>query len=372
MKLFYNTLTDENGKPLPVTLTPEEKYHAEEIQAQYNSMRKRMNSLSVTSGVGFERLITTLTTIVKKITEQKFFEIAPADFVPIVMGNGAFNTNLLTYRSYDLAGDFSQGILNIGTDNTRLSSADAGVDSVSVPINSWAKSISWNIILLEEASRSGNWDIVSAKEKARKRNWDLGIQRTAFLGVPGNSAVLGLLNQPSAASPSGNQVYLNYNSLLTAPISSLAATPANLSAFLAAILDVYRQNCKSSAWPTHLLVPESDYLGLATASSPSFPLKSILQYMQETLQTMTNNKSFKILPCRYADTVANGGQQASNPIYVLYNYAEESLRMDIPVDYTNTLANSLNNFSFQNAAYGQFTGVQPYRPAEMMYISYPG
>jgi hypothetical protein len=44
--------------------------------------------------------------------------------------------------------------------------------------------------------------------------------------------------------------------------------------------------------------------------------------------------------------------------------------MDIPVDYTNTLANSLDNFNFQNVGYGQFTGVQTYRPLELLYFSY--
>jgi hypothetical protein len=57
-------------------------------------------------------------------------------------------------------------------------------------------------------------------------------------------------------------------------------------------------------------------------------------------------------------------------MYVLLNYDEEALRMDIPLDYTNTLANSLDNFSFQNAGYGQFTGVLAYRPLELLYFGF--
>ena len=44
--------------------------------------------------------------------------------------------------------------------------------------------------------------------------------------------------------------------------------------------------------------------------------------------------------------------------------------MDIPLDYTNTLANSIDNFAFQNAGYGQLTGCLSYRPLEMLYFQY--
>jgi hypothetical protein len=114
-------------------------------------------------------------------------------------------------------------------------------------------------------------------------------------------------------------------------------------------------------------VPESDYNGMATQSSPTFPIKSILQVLEETFQTICQNKNFKILPLSYADAQYSGLPYQQ---YVLLNYDEESLRMDIPVDYTNTLANSVDNFMFQNVGFGQFTGVLAYRPLEMLYLQY--
>jgi hypothetical protein len=42
--------------------------------------------------------------------------------------------------------------------------------------------------------------------------------------------------------------------------------------------------------------------------------------------------------------------------------------MDIPVDFTMTQAGTLNNFQFQDAAYGQFTGVGIYRLLELVYF----
>ena len=335
-----------NSKGEPIVLNAREQRVANECQRQVNAL-------------GYEINITTLTTIMKKITEQKFFEVAPADYIPVRVGEGAWSSNLVTYRSFNLSDDFGTGVINTGGNNGRLASGDAGVDSLTIPVLNWAKSIGWSIFDLELAAKSGNWDLVTAKEKSRKKNWDLGIQKVAFLGLQGNPNVLGLLNQ--------SQITVN-TTLLTNSISSLAATPTALSAFIANIFNDYRKNCQRSAWPTHFVIPESDYLGLATPSSPTFPLKSILQLMQETFQTMTGNKNFKILPCAYADAAYSG---YSNQVYTLLNYAEESIRMDIPVDYTNTLANSIDNFSFQNVGYGQFTGVLAYRPLELYYLQFP-
>ena len=308
----------------------------------------------------------TLTAISKKITEQKFFQVAPADYLPIRVGEGAWSSNMLTYRAFDIADDGASGIINMGSNSSRLASADAGVDSLTIPVNNWGKELTWTIIDLEQAAKSGNWDIVSSKEIARKRNFDLFIQKTAFLGVGNGSQIQGLYNQ-NLNSLIGSQITIN-TTALTNSITSLAATPSTLSAFIASILNLYRANCNRTAWPTHFVIPESDYLGLATPSSPTFPLKSILQLMQETFQTMTGNKNFKILPCAYGDAAYSG---SANQQYVLLNYAEESLRMDLPVDYTNTLANSVNNFSFQNVGYAQFTGVLAYRPAELLYLQFP-
>lgn len=325
----------------------------EALVADY--VQKQVNAL------GFDIPITTMTTVVKKISEQKFYQIAFAEYLPVRVGQGAWSDYLTTYRSFDLAGAFEDGIIQTGTDNARLAQGDAGVDAVNVIVKAWAKATGWNLVQLQQAAKNGNWDLVAAKEKSRKKNWDLGLQKLSFLGINGDSAVKGLLNQSGITTNT---------TALTASISSLATTPQNLSNFIARVLNDYRGNCNRSAWPSHFIIPESDYLGLATPSSASFPLKSILQVMQETFQVMTHNPDFKILPLVYADAAYNSAAGINKQCYVLLNYDEESLRMDIPVDYTPTLANSIDNFSFQNAAYGQFTGVGVYRPLELYYYQY--
>ena len=118
-------------------------------QKQANHWQAFVNSL------GYEINITSLTTILKKISEQKYFHIAPADFLPVVVGEGAWSSNLTAYRQFVLGDDFSTGIINTGANNGRLASGDAGVDSVNIKVNNWAKEIGWTVFDLQLAAKSG-------------------------------------------------------------------------------------------------------------------------------------------------------------------------------------------------------------------------
>jgi hypothetical protein len=348
----------KTGMPLPIQLTKNEAYHAQWTQKQVN---ERFGN-----ALGYEVPITTLTQIVKKVSEQKLYQIALADFVPVKVGEGTWSSNLTTYRSFDIADKFESGIINTGASNTRQSIGDAGVDALNIKVNNWVKGCGWSIFDLEQAAKSGNWDLVAAKEKSRKRNWDLGIQRVGFLGADGQNgsggSCLGLLNQATGQFDT---------TLITKKLSSMSAT--ELSTFQQAAIQRYRVNCNYTAFPTHFVVPESDYNGMTAQASASFPMKTILQLLEEGFQVATRNKNFKILPVAYAD-VANGGgvlpSGAATALYTFLNYDEESIRMDVPLQYTNTLANSLDNFMFQNSGYGQFTGVLAYRPAEIYYAGF--
>lgn len=347
-KVFSAVYKNAKGEPKQVVLNRLERMRAEYLE------RHIANSL------GYEVAITTVTTIMKKVSEQKFYQIFPADYFPVVAGEGAWSTNLTTYRSFQLGQPFEDGIINLGGQNSRLASADAGVDALNILVYNWAKEIQYTIMELEIASKSGNWDLVAAKEETRKTNWDLGIQKIAFLGAlnlnGASGTCLGLLNQPGITTNTTVIPQLIYT-----------MTTTQLQTLCAKLILTYRQNCNYTAWPTHFVIPEDDYNGLAAQSSPDFPIKSILQVLEESLQIVTRNKNFKILPLAYGNLLQNGG---SNFIYTLLRYDEKSLRMSVPVPYTNTLANSINNFQFQSAAYGQFTGVQVLRPLEMMYFTH--
>lgn len=347
-------ILNSKGLPVPVTslLTPREKAHAAMLQGKFN--REVRNSL------GYDIPITTLTAISKRVVEQKFFEIPIADYVPILVGNGAWSQEIITYRDFQLAGDFETGNINTGANNSRLAEADAGVDSLTNPIINWATQVSWSFFDLQQAAKSGNWDLVTSKERARKRRWDLGIQKIAFLGSLSNTKVMGLLTQSTVNSNTA---------LITGYINSLNA--ANYSALVAGLMEAYRSNAARTTYPTHFIIPEADYNGLATlvpGTVGTYPVP-MLTYLLEAFKMITQNPNFKILPSAYADQ-ANNSDGINKNRYVLFNFDEDSVRMDIPVPYTNTMQNTINGFQFQNVGYGQYTGVLAYRPLEMLYFDW--
>jgi len=326
-----------------------------------NEMEQRAVALSQekVNALGYEINITSLTAIVKSIVEQKFYTVRPTNYLPVRVGEGAFAQELTTYRSFSLGGSFETGVINTGANNSRLAQANTGVDSITVPIINWGFEATWSIFDLQLASRSGNWDVVTGLEKARKKEWDLGIQQTAFLGMASNTNVKGLLTQADVTSNT---------SLITGYLSTMSASTFN--SFLQQVLAVYQTNAQFTAFPTHFIIPQKDYNGLAAPSSETYPLKTKLELMTDAFRTITMNPNFQILPLAYADASNNASVGLNKNRYTLLNFDSDSIRMDIPVDYSTTVANSLDNFRFQNVGYGQFTGAKAYRPLEMLYFDF--
>ncbi len=357
--------------PKLAKLQPWERRHAEHLTRRINQecghVFKQHGISKVSNAVGYNVDITALTTVLKTVAEQKFFTIPFAQYIPVKVGQGAWSQFLTGFRSFDGADKFSTGIIDTGTDNTRLASVTAGIDSVTTPVFNWAKGMGWSIIDLYIAARAGNWDIVEAKETARKRNWDLGIQEIAFLGLEGqnsadgNGKCFGLLNQPGIPATTD---------IISEPISGMSDTEFNT--FVTKLIESYRLRTKRTAYPTHLIMPESDFNGLASQMSVAYPLRTKISLLEEAFKLITMNPSFKILPVAYADAAfhPNTPGIAGKNVYALYNFDPNSIVMNIPVDYTNTAQNTIDGFSFQSVGYGQFTGVTAYRPLEIQYFRY--
>lgn len=338
-----------NSKGEIVLLNDIEQEFANRLQKKFDDELK--------NALGFEINITTLTTIIKRVVEQKFYTVKPSSYLPVRVGEGAWSTNLLTYVTTALGGDFETGIINAGGNDTRLAQTDVGVEGISVPVQTWAKENTWSLAEINFAQMSGNWDIITAKEKARKTNWDLGIQKIAFLGTS-NGTLTGLLNLPTITANT---------TVIQQSIKSMSESQFNT--FLQNLIPVYRVNTNYTAMPNRFYIPEADYTGLGAAVSENFGLKSRLTRMKEAFAEVTMNPDFQILPLVYSDQ--NNNSLAKNR-YVLMSYDDESVRMDIPVDYTTTLQNSINGFQFHNVGYGQFTGVQAYRPRTVVYFDFAG
>ena len=321
---------------------------------------KLKNSAGIdTNSFGYQRAIDTLTYIKSQITEQKFYKINVSDYLPVVVGDGAFSQDILTNLTISSSGDFEEGNINQGSNNAQLANADVGISSLSAPVITWAKTISYTLIEIEQSLQANNWDLIKSKHDARKENWDLGLQQIAFLGSLNNAGnAPGLLNQAN----------VNVNStLITQTINQMSSTV--FTTFIGGLLPAYRTNCSYSAYFSQFILPEDDFNGMVVPYASGFPIISQLQYLKDALSAL-GLTGVKVMPSAYAIPANNsawiGG--TGKHIYTLMNYDPRSVRMDVPVMITSTQPNTLNNFQFQDAAFGQYTGVWAYRPLEMLYF----
>lgn len=312
-------------------------------------------SKEIKNSTGFQIDINTLTGIKARITEQKFYEVSPSEFMPVEVGQNPWAIESLTYRSFSTSDNFEKGVIETGSNDGRLQRADTQIDAIITPRRAWATTTNYNIPELMQAQVSGNWSLVEAKETARFKSWQLGIQKVAFLGLGTGSLIKGLLNQTG--------VTIN-TTVITKKISAMTTTEFNT--FLSTVLATAFANANSTVLPTHFAIPMSDYLGLGVAADEAFPLKSKLDRMLEVFRSYVPN--FQIKGLAYADE-ANNGLSVSR--YVMYRGDDaSSLTMEIPVDYTTTIYDTINGFNYESVGYGQFSGVQTYRPAEMIYFDF--
>lgn len=309
----------------------------------------------------YKQAITTLTQIDARIVKQKFYTISIPDYVDIDIGNGSFNDVIFKWQSFDNATDGFDGFM---TDNTN----QAKMLQVSVNYNGrndyryiWNKYCSYNIKDLEQlkqAMKMGqtNFDFIEDKLEARKRNFDIMLQESVFNGNKLFDITTGLLNNPEVA--------INTDAL-TQSLSSLSG--ATLKAIVGNMLTAYANNAKYTAMPNRLVIPYSDFLGLSTATSPDFPVLSQLEFLENAFKKSTQNEDFKILPVAYANPAYN---DTGKNIYCLYNKDADNMVFDLPVEYTTTPFNTIDNYTFYNVGYGQVGGVRIFRPQEVMYFTF--
>jgi hypothetical protein len=310
----------------------------------------------MTNSLGYQQLTTTLTAVGRKVSEQKYYSIPFADYVPVVLGNGTYKRSILNWRTFLKGEGFKSGIISNAGNQSRLDLVDAAYDGLTQNILNWAKATQYNVFELQEAMQAGTiFSLIEAREKARAMEWQLGLQEVAFKGI---GAEKGLLNLSGVTSDNTN---------LTGWIKDLSAD--NFNTFVGKVYGLYRYNTNYTAKPTHFIMPETDFNGLINYPSATYPLKTKLDLLTEAFRTITGNASFKVLPCAYCD---KANFDTTNNMYVMLNYAEDTLKLDIPLDLTTTAAGTLNGFNFENVGYGQFTGVIALRPLEIYYFYHTG
>ena len=315
------------------------------------------------STLGYNYTMQTTTFIRERVVKQKFYEIPIADFVPVDVGTGAWMEDIKTNLVYDVAGAFESGVISLASSPAALSTVDVGTAPINAKVVTWAKGYQYSVPEVSKALATNNWDVVSGKLGALSKNWQLGLQKIAFLGLLQDLAdVPGLLTNSA--------VTIN-TSVITANISSLGTTA--FQALVANILATYAANANYTAMPDTFVMPLNDYLGLGTAASSGYPVNSMLSYLLNFFKEITGEKDFKILPLAYSQAAQNAGYingSSGKNRYCLYRRNPETLKMDIPVDFTLNPAGTANNFNWQGVGAGQFTGAIFYRPAEGIYFDH--
>ena len=332
-----------------------------------NGLDTRYNAagVSVESATGYQILIDTMTYIKQQESKQTYYELGsfgltPASFVPVAVGDGAWAANILTRRTYANTGDWEASLTRQGSNNERSTQSDVSMDSITMPTFIWDDAVTYTLAEIEQALVASNWDIIASKHASRMKKWQLGIQATTFLGTRSKNMEGLLINTAVNVNTSRITAYIN------------ALNAANFLTFVTNIIADYWTNTNSTVLPTHFVIPMLDYLGLMTlvpGSAGTFPVP-MLTYLENAFKTLCG-PNFKIYGNAYADATNNNTLRGTNKnIYALYRYDPESLRRDIPVDFTVTQPQTVNNWQFEDVGYGQVTGVGFYKPLETLLFQF--
>lgn len=316
-----------------------------------------------TTTLGYQYTIQTVSQIRAQTIAQKFYRVPIADFIPVVIGTGAWMEEIKTNLVYDVAGGFESGLQGTSAGPAQIAEVDVATAPITAKISTWAKGYRYTTPEVQKALAALNWDAVSSKMAALKRQWDLGLQKVAFLGL-----LTDLTNTPGLLTNAN--VTIN-TTRITVNIATM--TSAQFATLVSGILADYFTNSNSTALPNTFAIPMDDYLGLVTPIASGFPVVSQMTYLLEAFKQATGNPNFKIHGLAYGTIVNNAGYingSVGKQRYVLYNNHEETLKMDIPVDFILTPAGTSNNFQWQGVGAGQFTGCIAYRPAEILYFDH--
>lgn len=323
---------------------------------------KDLEAQEFMNSLGSEQTTTTLTQILPKIIEQKFYTIKLSDYFSIAVGQGnPFSEELFNWKTGIVGDDFESGLINTVNANSNRYSDDIQVEPYRTSTFTWMKDVNWNIIQEKVFSQgTQNLSYVQAKYRARKKQYDLGIQRVGIVGLKSNQAAApGLLTQ--------SNVSIDTN-LITKPISSMSTT--ELDALVSKMIGEFADQADYTAVPNTLVMPSKDFYGMTSATTSQFPMKSKMKYLKDAFSEAVGQE-FKILPLAWADKKRNETIAGLNKNrYVLYNNDPDTLEMQIPLDFTLTTPGTADNMNYTSVAYSRFTGVRVFRPNEMQYFDY--
>ena len=312
---------------------------------------------------GYQFVIDTLSFIDSKVIEQKFYTVPIADFIPVDVGKAAFSSEIVKNLVFQTGGDFYAGDINANAGVGREATAGAFVEPTRIPTQLWQKKTTWGTVEIKQAAATGRWDVIEERIKSLKKDWDLGIQKTAFLGHPYIKTMTGLINNADC--------YGNRNtSIITVPMSLM--TMAQIKVVLAQMIAAYWKNSNYTALPDTFIMPSTDFMGMADFVSDTYPLMTKIEAIKQMFKEITGAANFKIGHVAYLQADKNSARNVNANRYILYRNDPETLSMNIPIDFTMLPADTGDQVSWSQGAYGQYSGVLITRPLEVLYLDQTG
>ena len=206
---------------------------------------------------GYQVPIDTLTQIAREITTQVFYgsDLKITDYLPVVIGQGAFSQSLLTFKTGSTGNQFKQNIFRSGQ-NSSMTQANTQIEAATLEILNFAQGQTYSLFEMKQAAMYGNFDVIAAKEEARKTVYDQGILQTAFVGVP-EFGQFGLVNQPLGTL---SDTIAPNTTIIPKPIGTMDADEINT--LVGALIYTYYKNNGYTRKPSKFIIPTSDYFTL--------------------------------------------------------------------------------------------------------------
>jgi len=316
--------------------------------------------------IGTNRALDSLTALVlDQVIRQQFYDLGVdhvtkekrklSDMLNIRVG-GVDKTwaNTVQVTKSVLSSDGTGGWL-VDSGLHTVSQSSAHVTSQDVPVMTWAKKSTSTIFQIEQSVQARNFDLLVEYEMARKQEWDRYVMLEGTC-IGNKYGLNGLLNQPNITAD---------QALLTKPFKAMSLSETH--DFLANFMKAWFDNNSAMLTPDSMWIDLEDYSGLGGPHSDQFPMKTRLQVIEEGM-SMATNSNFKIFPISYCNKKFS---KLPKNRYVLYRREDDTLDRRVLIDYTTVLASQtqlgLENTSY---SYGRCTGVNVFRPQNVLYLDY--
>ena len=138
------------------------------------------------------------------------------------------------------------------------------------------------------------------------------------------------------------------------------------------MIAAYWKNSNYTELPNTFIMPSTDWMGMADFVSDTYPLATKIEAIRNMFKEITGEANFKIGHVAYLQADKNSARNVTANRYILYRNDPEALSMSIPIDFTMLPADTGDQVSWSQGAYGQYSGVLVTRPLEMLYFDQTG